>query len=96
MGTRPILVFYINVSSVSPSEMDMVIKSFSENLEFIPKDEYISIIFPNFERHEVVCLNPNIVSEQTYLSVLGDIKEFQEKFNLIKNQISNESERKES
>jgi hypothetical protein len=93
---RPILIFYINVSNVPPSEMETMIKSFSENLDFIPKDEYISILFPNFERHEVVCLNPNIISEQTYLSILGDIEEFQEKFNLIKNQISNESERKES
>jgi hypothetical protein len=96
MTIRPILVFYINVSNVSPSEMEMVMKSFSENLDFIPKDEYISILFPNFERHEVVCLNPNIISEETYKELLGSIEEFQEKFNLIKNQISNESERKES
>jgi hypothetical protein len=96
MTIRPILVFYINVSNVPPSEMETMIKSFSENLDFIPKDEYISILFPNFERHEVVCLNPNIISEETYKELLGSIEEFQEKFNLIKNQISNESERKES
>ncbi len=96
MTIRPILVFYINVSNISPSEMERVIKSFSENLDFIPKDEYISILFPNFERHEVVCLNPNIISEENYKELLGSIEEFQEKFNLIKNQISNESERKES
>ena len=96
MTIRPILVFYINVKDVSSYELERVIKSFSENLDFIPKDEYISILFPNFERHEVVCLNPNIISEETYRELLGSIEEFQEKFNLIKNQISNESERKES
>ena len=95
MTVRPILVFYINVSNIDPSEIDRVIKAFSESLNFIPKDEYISILFPNFERHEVVCLNPNIISEETYKELLGNIEEFQEKFNSIKNQISNESERKE-
>lgn len=96
METRPLIIFYINVSNVPAYQMQQVIEDYRNSLKNIPEDEYISIIFPNFERHEVVCLNPNIVSEQTYLSVLGDIKEFQEKFNSIKINISNESERKES
>jgi hypothetical protein len=93
---RPIIVFYVNVSNVSRLEMNYVLESYKNSLKNIPEDEYISIIFPNFERHEVVCLNPNIVSEQTYLSVLGDIEEFQKKFNSIKTHITNESERKDS
>lgn len=93
---RPILVFYINVSNVSPSNMHEVIESFRNNLKYISEDEYISILFPNFERHEVVCLNPNIISEENYKQLLGNIEEFQQKFNSIKNQFSNESERKES
>lgn len=96
METRPILVFYINVSNVAPYAMQQTIEDCRNSLKYIPEDEYISILFPNFERHEVICLNPNIVSEETYKVLLGSIEEFQEKFNLIKNQITNESERKES
>jgi hypothetical protein len=95
MTIRPIIVVYINVSNIPPYQMQNTIDAFSESLQFIPKDEYISILFPNFERHEVVCLNPNIISEENYKELLGNIEEFQEKFNSIKNQISNESERKE-
>jgi hypothetical protein len=93
---RPILVFYINLSGVNQSEMQHVIENYRNNLNFISEDEYISILFPNFERHEVVCLNPNIISEETYKSLLGDIEEFQKKFNSTKTNILNESERKDS
>lgn len=90
---RPILVFYINLSDVPSSQIQEVIENYGNSLKYIPEDEYISIIFPNFERHEVVCLNPNIISEEDYKNLLGSIEEFQEKFNSIKTYISNESER---
>jgi hypothetical protein len=95
MNSTPILVFYVNVSNVPPSQMEYFIESYKNGLKYIPEDEYISILFPNFERHEVVCLNPNIVSEETYNDLLKNIEQFQKNYNLIKTHITNESERKE-
>jgi len=76
--------------------MNYFIEGYKNGLKYIPENEYISILFPNFERHEVVCLNPNIISEETYKALLGDIEEFQKNFNSIKTNITNESERKDS
>lgn len=74
------IVFYVNVSKISPSSINSVLKHISESMKY--DDTINRIIIPIFNGEtKVECINPKLLNEDQYKKVKDQLFEIENKFN---------------
>lgn len=74
---KTILVFYVNVGSLSPSEVEEYIRNINKSLALNDENTLSFLIPVRTGENRIECLNPILLSEEQYAKTKAQLEEIQ-------------------